>query len=163
MTSWGAWTTCPCGTTGQRTRERSVGQQPVGKGRLCANTTEVGTCPMVACNCTAMNKPKYYGNLCENRDCELGPWSAWSTSNCGLKAYPKYAYILYECLYTCPGNAGSCEPMKSRTREEAIEKDGNGQDCHGGKSQEISCGHRCLRQCKLSAYGACQTWWYVKG
>ena len=162
MTPWGAWTTCPCGTTNQRTRTRTVSLQPLGTGKRCPGTSDTGTCPMVPCDCKKLGKPDYYGNRCEKRDCKLGPWSAYSRSNCGIKMHVQARVVYKQCLYTCPGSASSCEPMQTRSRSVSVTKVGDGQDCHGSRTDETGCGHRCERKCRRSTFGICQEYWYLQ-
>lgn len=58
MNAWGAWGACSntCGTTGTRTRARTVQHQPAGGGTACPALTEVGACNRV-CWCVWVVDP----------------------------------------------------------------------------------------------------------
>ena len=138
MTNWSAWNnTCPCGHTDPKTRTRSVLHEAQGNGIACPATQETTNCTMVSCNC-ARDFPGYYGNRCENRDCEWSSWSSWSTcKQCS-------AVVCLDINYICPNFV----PQKARNRTKERKMEGNGAPCLGGEEETNSCGYTCTAVCK---------------
>ena len=134
VNNWLAWSTCPCGTRGPKSRTRTVQIHPKGNGTACPSLTDTGRCTFVKCDCSS--KPGYYGDRCENRDCVLTEWSSW-IGGCDCKGY------------TCTSNQATCQqsiPLsKTRSRKVKTDKDGNGRQCSNQRHETVNCGY-----CKLS-------------
>ena len=71
VSDWSNWNTCTaeCGSTGVRSRTRSITTPPLNGGLACPATTEVQACNRVPCPV----------------DCVVGDWSNWNTctAECG--------------------------------------------------------------------------------
>ena len=141
MNEWSPWSACLCGYHGRHTsRNRTVQADVVGNGKRCpTNNAESATCPMIPCHCTG----NYYGNRCENRDCQLGSWSGWS----GCTPCPN------TCQYRhCPSESSLPKgEQKVRTRSTVVGKVGNGTPCTGVTRQTVPCGD-CVMHCEDMNY-----------
>ena len=138
VNDWLAWSTCPCGTTGSKSRNRTVQIRPKGNGKICPSLTDTTRCTLVKCDCSS--KPGYYGDRCENRDCVLTEWSSW-TGVCHCRNHK------------CTHPAGACQtdiPLtKQRRRSVKTDKDGNGRTCSNHRHETAGCG-RCKLYCVVN-------------
>ena len=149
VNNWMAWSTCPCGTTGSKSRNRTVQIHPKGDGNACPSLTETTHCTFVTCDCSS--KPGFYGDRCENKDCVLTEWSSW-TGVC-------------DCTnYSCT-NVDTCTesiPLtKQRSRSVKTDKEGNGRTCSNHRHETAGCG-RCTRTCVEHGDADATVCWYVK-
>ena len=149
MTSWSAWnTTCRCGYTDPKSRTRSVHHQAEGDGNSCPPAEETTNCIMESCDCA--DKPGYYGDRCDKRDCQLASWSSWSAC---LHCSDRMCYMSNNA-WICPDFV----PEKTRSRSVKTSKKGGGKACTGDRQETNSCGYTCTKDCSLDA----KYCWYVK-
>ena len=140
MNEWTEWAECPCGLPGITHRNKTVKTFSSGAGEICPKgvLTQTKRCPDQPCNCQG----GYYGDLCQNLDCTLGPWSEWSSC--------------YPCPYACqhlknddwcpPGTTAHDTMIRNRTVQ--IQKEGFGK-CPGNLIDSIKCSN-CVKICSPS-------------
>ena len=89
MSDWTAWSECPCGEQGFRSRNQTILSQSSGNGIRCPNGMQVekGHCPEKPCICTGNT----YGSHCQYPECSVTPWSSWSSCfPCPKPCFHKY-------------------------------------------------------------------------